>query len=128
MDDDVRKPDDAVFWALVALADSDFDAFSERLRAMDRASLIGFAWAFEEKAGLLWDPRYHRNRFSEDDLEDLSGWIVGRGRAFYEDILAHPERMPADWDNSETGMDIPYAATEIHFERFGDEMPPFEAP
>lgn len=126
--DTVRRPDDEAFWTLVALADSDFDAFCARLEAMDGPGLTGFAWAFEEKAGVLWDVRYHHDRFSEDDLEDLCGWVVGRGRAFYEDIVAHPERMPTEWNPAETGMDIQYQATQTYFERFGSEMPAFESP
>ena len=127
----VKVPSDDEFWALVTLANEDFDAFTKTLERMDRGALIAFAWKFEQLAGILYDDEYlqhlnFENELSEDYLEDLCGWIVGKGKVFYEDIINHPEKMPTELDDTEPGISIQFEASQIYFDRYGEEMPPWE--
>lgn len=124
--DAVPRPHDDDFWELVAQAAEDFDAFAAGLETMDRAPLIGLAWRFQEATEPLFHPRYHGNRHSDDALEAICGRVVGRGRAFYEEVLAQPERMPRTIEGQGPGMDIQYEAEAVYRRRFGEEMPPFE--
>lgn len=116
------------FWALVELARTDFPAFVEALRNADRQELIRFAWVFEELASRLGGKRYRKYTnpsFSEDSTDDLWNEVVGRGRAFYEDVIAHPQKMPSDIDYSDPSHKMRYEASNVFFERYGEEIPPF---
>ena len=116
------------FWSLVDLGRKDKDAFVERLNSLDRRELIRFVWMFEDFASELGNERYsqHTNAsFSEDSLDDLWEEVVGRGRAFYEDVIANPEKMPADIDHSDPSHMMRYEAGNVFHERYGEEIPPY---
>ena len=116
------------FWALVDLARTNFPAFTDRLMNADRRELIRFAWVFEELASFLGEKRFRKYTnpdFSEDSTDDLWEEVVGRGRAFYKDVLTHPQKMPAEIDPSDPSHKMRYQAGKIFFERFGEEIPPF---
>lgn len=123
---DAPMPSDEDFWAIVALAREDLPAFKRRLNGMDRADLVGFAWRFEELYSALYDPKYHGNRYTEDETEGYAAWIVAQGRGTYEGVLANPELAPKMWDKSEIGLQILLEAEQVYAERFGDELPPLE--
>lgn len=125
-DEAIPEMDDGQFWTMIAKADEDFDALRGLLIGLDRGQLIAFAWKFEYLAGLLYDEKYHHNRHSEDYLEDLTSWVVARGRRFYEDVLAHPDKMPSKVNYDETGLDIKFEAEKIFTVRFGESMPAFD--
>jgi hypothetical protein len=114
------------FWKLVDLAQRDFDAFTTRLQKMSRDELVGFEWKFEEMAGYLYKPEFGVNYPSEDAFEDLAAFVVGQGRAFYEKVIENPAEMPSDWNRAQHGIDIQYEASNVFYDRFGEEMPPFE--
>lgn len=123
-----KDADPEAFWALIELARKDFEAFLAALKGLDRRGLIRFAWMFEELASGLGAEPYasHTNpEFSEDVLDDLWDEVVGKGRAFYEEVLAHPERMPADVDYSDPSHRMRYEASNVFFERYGEEIPPY---
>jgi hypothetical protein len=120
------NPDE--FWSLVELGRKDRDAFVERLKSLDRKALIRFAWMFENYASELGNEPYSEHvdpSFSEDSLDDLWDEVVGRGQAFYEDVIAHPEKMPADVDHSDPSHMMRYEAGNVFHERYGEEIPPY---
>jgi len=115
------------FWRLVALAREDRAAFLQTLREMDRRGLIRFAWLFEELMTQLGrEPHASHTppEFSEDAVEDLWEEVVGRGREFYERVIADPARMPWETDASDPSHRIRYDAGNVYFERYGEEIPP----
>jgi hypothetical protein len=123
-----QDADPEQFWSLVALARTDQPAFVAALEGLDRKALIRFAWTFEELASALGAEPYASHtdpEFSEDVLDDLWEEVVGRGREFYADVLAHPERMPADVDYSDPSHRMRYAASNVFFARHGEEIPPY---
>ncbi|MEO0406911.1 MAG: DUF4240 domain-containing protein [Cyanobacteria bacterium P01_A01_bin.135] len=116
------------FWSLVELARNDKRAFLKALRGMERRGLIRFSWLFEEFASRLGKKPYssHTNStFSEDVLEDLWEEVVGRGQEFYENVVSHPEEMLVDIDYSDPSHEMRYEASNIFFERYGEEIPPY---
>lgn len=122
-----KDADFDAFWALVDLARTDHPAFVAKLRAADRRELIRFEWIFVEMASALGREPYRRftdPTLSEDARDDLWEAVVGRGRAFYEDVLAHPERMPREVDSDDVSHRMRYEASNVFFERFGEEIPP----
>ena len=132
-----RADDD--FWALVELGTVAPDSYQTHLAGQDAAALLRYAWRFrlledmiDEQAAPLGPPN------SEDSAEDFRGWLVARGRATYAAVLdgtGGPRGL--DWsrpvpgfDNERStgaprlpGIDLRYAAEDLWFERYGDEMP-----
>jgi len=116
------------FWAMIDLARKDYPAFITTLKSMNRRGLIRFSWLFEDLASALGaEPylQYANPEFSEDALDDLWNEVVCRGRAFYENVINHPDQMPADADNSDPSHKMRYAANRIFRDRYGKELPPY---
>jgi hypothetical protein len=118
--------DETDFWKLVDLAQKDFDAYTRKLEKMSREELVAFEWKFEETAGYLYKPEFGVNFPSEDAFEDLAAYVVGQGKKYYDNVLNNPSEMPADWDRNKHGLDIQGQAATVYYERYGEEMPPFE--
>ena len=121
---DIPEMEDDQFWSLISLAKQDFAAFTQKLEQMSQADLISFVWKFEEVAGVLYDDQYLQGQTSEDYIEDLRGYVVAQGKAFYEHVRDNPDQMPKEVDYSEPGVDIKYQASETYYNRFGESMPP----
>ena len=45
-------------------------------------------------AELQGEPYANHMEESEDGQEDIAHWVVSQGRAYYEQVLAHPETIP----------------------------------
>ena len=50
---------------------------------------------------------------------------MGKGRRFYESVLRDPELMPEDIDYSDVSHRIRRAINDLHYERYGDNIPPY---
>jgi hypothetical protein len=91
---DDRRVVEPVVAALAALPGAGIAAFArilaERLHALD-----GRAWA-RESGDLVWwgEP----DRLSVDAFLYARCCVVANGRAYYESVLADPERMPKDME------------------------------
>lgn len=120
---------DEEFWQLINAANQDFDGFCDRLNTMSKQDLKEFVWLFKDKAGELADDRFldcildNRDSITEDALEDLSGWIVGKGENFYKSVLESPEKIPAEINDDSPGITIQFEASRIYFEKFGEHVP-----
>lgn len=120
------NPDE--FWAMIDLARRDYPAFVSALGDADRRSLIRFAWWFEHLQGKLRQKPYQDTEdpaLSEDWLDDLADEVVGKGKAFYDEVRAHPERMPTEADHDDPSHDMRYEASSVYFKRYGEELPPY---
>jgi hypothetical protein len=103
-------------------------SFCGALRPPDRRRLIRFTWWFEYFQGTLRDEPYVDTgdpALSEDTLDDLADEVVGKGKAFYDDVLAHPERMPEEADFDDPAHDMRYDAIQAYAERYGEAPPPY---
>jgi Protein of unknown function (DUF4240) len=126
MNDDWQR-DPGEFWRLVDLGRRDYAAFVAALDAADRRGLIRFAWWFEHYQSTLRQPPYQDTAdpdFSEDELDDLADEVVGKGRAFYEAVLADPALMPEEEDRRDAAHKMRYQAARIFRARYGEELPP----
>jgi hypothetical protein len=117
------------FWAWVDLARRDWDAFAAEMRNLDGPILIRFGWTFEELAGDVWAAveeggfEHFKSPVSEDALEDICGWVVAQGRAYYERCICDPT-LAVEWPKG-VGIGVKYEAAKAYFERFGEEPPPY---
>lgn len=117
------------FWAWVDLARRDWDAFAAELRTLDGPTLIRFGWTFEDLAGEVWGAvedsgfEHFEGEVSDDAFEDICGWVVAQGRAYYERCLADPTLAPEHPEG--VGIDVQYEAATAYYERFGENPPAY---
>lgn len=128
MDEWKGDADEDEFWSLVGLARTDQDAFRGKLEALDRRALLRFAWMFEERVRELSGEPHLRHmpaNFSEDSIDDLGTWVVGQGRAYYDEVMANPDRLPTNVDFQDPAMFMRYTASQVYRSRFGGTLPPY---
>ncbi|MCX4244180.1 DUF4240 domain-containing protein [Paraliomyxa miuraensis] len=112
------------FWAWVELARRDWDAFAAELRTLDEPTLIRFVWTFQDLAGDVSEAIEDSDSYDYDhDLEDVCGWVVAQGRAFYERCLADPTLAPDELEG--VGIDVQYEAATAYRERSGKDPPSY---
>jgi Protein of unknown function (DUF4240) len=117
------------FWQLVATANKDFELFCTKLKSMSKGELEEFVWKFSDLAEVCADDEYlsgilaESEGMSEDSLEDLFGWIVGKGEEFYKKILKNPDQVPKAINDDTPGIAIQYEASKIYHEKFGGHIP-----
>lgn len=127
-EDWTRDADPEHFWSLVDLAYRDPTGFLARLQREDRRGLIRFAWLFEDFASRLADEPYVDTadpELSEDRIDDLCESVVGRGRTFYEQVLADPGLMPLELRRGDPARHARRTVFDIYHERYGGEIPPY---
>ncbi|GAA1410261.1 hypothetical protein GCM10009639_61120 [Kitasatospora putterlickiae] len=80
------------FWDALDATRPRLSALESWLERRPRDVLEAFALAHEEAAEALADyaegVRVNGDVWSEDDTEDLCGWVVGQGRAFWGSVIA----------------------------------------
>lgn len=120
---------DNAFWSLVNEANNDFEHFSHQLKNMSKDGLEDFYWHFFDFAGELTDDIYldhildAGDSISDDGLEDLCGWIVGKGRETYNHVIKHPETIPKEINDNAYGIEILYEAVKVYFNKYGEDIP-----
>ena len=87
------------FWDLIALAQTNRTSFRSALQGMSRDELYRFYWTYRFAAGVLkFEP--YVNHFdpdlSDDGIEDVCLWVVGKGKEYYTGIINDPEHTPCD--------------------------------
>ncbi len=117
------------FWAWVDLARRDWDAFAAEMRSLEGPLLIRFGWTFEDLASDVWAAveksgfQHFTGPVSEDALEDICGWVVAQGRAYYERCIRDPT-LAVEWPKG-VGIRVKYEAATAYYERFGEEPPAY---
>jgi hypothetical protein len=111
------------FWAMIALVDQDYAAFKDLLQHMSREELIGFSWEFQDLVGPVYEVIENEDAFTEDRLQDLTAWVVARGKDFYQHVLDNPKEMPTELDLRQPGLDVLGQAIQAYYDRFGEDMP-----
>ncbi|SKA37492.1 Protein of unknown function [Chitinophaga eiseniae] len=108
------------FWGIISHAKEDRNTLKETLSAMAKDDILRFQEQFVDAAAELQDePFTDYMEESEDGIEDISHWIVSKGKAFYAEIIHHPENTP----HSVTGNTerILYGvADEVCLDKFGE--------
>src|SRR5258708_3611460 len=84
------------FWELIRQSGSDPDKLERLLRKVPRTVIEEYFHEFDRAVANLWNsgvPAYFGNH-SDDTQKEILEHIVGQGKEFYADVLAHPERAP----------------------------------
>lgn len=83
------------FWHLIELSNLNRQKLKEILYNLDKDELIEFQEFFVEFSIELQDePFTNFMEESEDGIEDISHWVVSRGKEYYLDILNNPKKIP----------------------------------
>ncbi len=110
------------FWASIEQAHQDPNRFRKMLGTMNRGAMIRFYWTYEELANQLRTERYFPHvhpDLSEDGLAELANWVVAQGKAYYREILDHPEQIPPKKDDAGLLSEV----VEEYEQRFKDDIP-----
>ncbi|NSL88409.1 DUF4240 domain-containing protein [Chitinophaga solisilvae] len=108
------------FWDIISKAHEDKAALREILLPMDRDDILRFQEQFIDAAVELQDePFTDYMESSEDGIEDISHWIVSKGKAYYADIINHPEKVPHSvFGNTKTILNG--VADDVFEEKYGE--------
>jgi hypothetical protein len=81
------------FWSIIDRAHKDAKALRPLLEPLAQRDLLSFYRLFMACADEL---RYAlpEGRKQSDSQQELAWWVVAQGRAFYDDVLAHPDQFP----------------------------------
>ncbi|MGE7953536.1 DUF4240 domain-containing protein [Lysinibacillus xylanilyticus] len=108
------------FWDIVNESDQDVNKLQEILTGMDKNDIYRFQDLFVEAAvELRYEPFTNFTESSEDGIEDISNWVVSQGKAYYAEILKHPERIPYSVEDR-TNEIIAHVADEVYFDKYGE--------
>jgi len=106
------------FWSTIDAAHRDTKKLRRLIDPMSRAELLAFYRDFIYAAG-----RLRKQPFDDEESDgnyERSWWVVAQGSATYDDVLAHPEKMPDD--TSGPGLEFPGVIARVFAERFGMEV------
>lgn len=112
------------FWAIVEQAGRDRVKMRALLERMTREEMVAFHRQFFDAAMAVATSAHvacMAPGTSEDGADDVSRWVVGQGRAFFLDVLDHPENTPPDVDDHSNAQ-IFYEITPVFGDRFGENI------
>jgi hypothetical protein len=115
------------FWGLLREAGGNPDELERILRSAPRETIEEYYHEFNRAVADLWDsdvPDYFGDH-SEDTRKEILEHIVGQGKAYYAEMLVHPERAPIG-----EHLNAPAfrgAAIVVYRDRFRQDIPEIEA-
>jgi hypothetical protein len=59
-------------------------------------------------------------RDESDSQEELAWYVIAQGKAFYDDVLAHPDKFPEE--QGPAGRGFRGMIANVYRERFGEEV------
>jgi hypothetical protein len=113
------------FWNIIAMAQKSRARLKEVLGTLSSEELRRFDGEFIQLAADLKDDpflRYVDPQESEDGIDDITRWVVSQGRAYYQEVWAHPEAIPSRVDSGDEQI-LSGVADAVHYERFGRGLP-----
>jgi Protein of unknown function (DUF4240) len=112
---------EARFWALVEASGGDPEMLKRLLMRLSKNDIIAFDLALDKAMYQLDREDIHDvTGGSDDGFEYIRLWIVSRGRAYFESVLADPQNAPHDAEVDEENESFGYAAMEAYDEVFGE--------
>ncbi|MDR0229956.1 MAG: DUF4240 domain-containing protein [Flavobacteriaceae bacterium] len=83
------------FWNIIQQAQQNRAKLNTFLLSLNKEEIIRFQDIFLDFAIELQDEPYTGfMEESEDGIEDISHWVVSKGKDYYTHILQHPEDIP----------------------------------
>jgi hypothetical protein len=110
------------FWPIIAAAAGDKAKLAAEMQKLGKGGMLRFYLDWRAAARPLHVPPFQRDGLSDDAVDDIAQYIIQQGKAFYEDILAHPEKHKAIDENA--GSAYGTVITDIFYERFHEEIGP----
>lgn len=108
------------FWDIISQANENREALRIILSNLDKDEIIQFQEQFVDAAVELQDePFTDYMEESEDGIEDISHWIVSKGKAYYADILDNPDKVPHSVTGNTDGL-LYGIADEVCREKYGE--------
>jgi hypothetical protein len=83
------------FWELIEASRGDGEVMQSVLRGLTNDDLHRFEEEFEGAISELVYQVIGEHGDAHEE-EEIAGWVVSRGLAFYAEVWAHPERFPAE--------------------------------
>lgn len=123
------------FWALIDLGRRNPDELERTIAAMSESELVQFHWCFEERTAGLKDEEFIVHLGfprSEDYIDDVAQWIVGRGLRHYEEVMMVPSKIADELPIDVVPPPWPGIVVRVYRQRYGipfrflDELPPVE--
>jgi hypothetical protein len=115
-------------WRLLDQAENREDKLKAVLGSLPKADIIKLYKEFHRAKRCLWkasnDWDFLRPKagesISEDEKEDMFAYVVGQGREYYNEIMAHPEQLRRDVDPGE--VPFLWVVGRVFWERFDEEI------
>lgn len=108
----------AHFWSVIDKAQRSPDVLRSLLEAMSREEMIELWREYHVLSSALLVPPWVPRR--TDFQEELTWWVVAQGKAFYDDVHAHPDRFPKE--QGPQGRRFTGTIASVYAERFDEEI------
>ena len=108
----------AHFWSVIDKAQRSADALQQQLEAMSREEMIELWRDYRMLSSELLQPPWVTRR--TDFQEELTWWVVAQGKAFYDDVHAHPDKFPKE--QGPQGRRFTGTIASVYAERFDEEI------
>jgi hypothetical protein len=123
------------FWELIDVGLAKPDELERMIAVLPEPELVQFYWCYRDVAADLTKPEFTAHLEAprtEDYVDDVAQWIVGRGLDYYEDIMMDPSKIAADLPAKVQPPPWLSIAERVYRQRYGtfvrfpDEPPPVE--
>ena len=115
------------FWNIIRGAAKDRFALERIIERLSSEQIYRFALEFLEASSRLQEKPFTyfvTPGSSEDDVEEISWWVVSQGKEFYSNVWRHPENMPSAELVEDNSSQILYSVAEgILDDKLGEEGP-----
>jgi hypothetical protein len=112
------------FWALVELSGGDADKMKSLLLALPAEDICAFSLTLDDMMYALDRRDIHDvTDGSDDGFEYVRLWIISRGRAYYESVVADPQNAPRWAGADEENEDFGYVAEDTYKVKVGASFP-----
>ena len=109
------------FWDIITKAKEDREQLRAILMEYSKEDIIAFQEIFVDLAAeLQYEPFTDYMEESEDGREDISHWVVSKGKEYYEKILNQPEQIPYNITGSNSDEILYGIADEVCLDKYNE--------
>ncbi|AVM49105.1 DUF4240 domain-containing protein [Capnocytophaga sp. oral taxon 878] len=109
------------FWDIITKAKEDREQLRAILMEYSKEDIIAFQEIFVDLAAeLQYEPFTDYMEESEDGREDISHWVVSKGKEYYQKILNQPEQIPYNITGSNSDEILYGIADEVCLDKYNE--------
>lgn len=109
------------FWDIITKAKEDREQLRAILMEYSKEDIIAFQEIFVDLAAeLQYEPFTDYMEESEDGREDISHWVVSKGKEYYEKILNQPEQIPYNITGNNSDEILYGIADEVCLDKYNE--------